>query len=369
MTMTVDRASALAQVDLLALIGGDTPLRRVASTCGGEYAGPCPWCGGEDRFRVQPHASPTPRWMCRRCIGEQHWDTAIGYVMRRDGVDFRTACARLNLDLPASAPQLMAPTPPALEAPNEQWQARALAFVRTCQPLLWAPEHHRVLAHVRDRGLADETLEVAEIGYNPTDRYAPRNDWGLPPAENAHGRPKGLWLPRGLVIPWYVDGKLWKVTIRRPLSREQQQRGEAKYVTVPGSTNVLYGIDWGRPTEATVLVEGPIDALVVQQDAVWLPNPAAGGESLPVAAAACGTTGARHRHWISRLAQCPQVLIALDNDPDPAKGEAAAQYWLQALPANGVRWRPYVKDVAAMKEAGMDVYTWVATGLAYAARS
>ena len=45
---------AIRQVDLLALIGRDVQLRRVASTNGGEWAGPCPFCGGHDRFRVWP---------------------------------------------------------------------------------------------------------------------------------------------------------------------------------------------------------------------------------------------------------------------------------------------------------------------------
>ena len=57
-------------------------LRRVASTNGGEWAGPCPLCGGEDRLRVWP----TPRtgkpgaW-CRRCEASGDalsWQVRIG---------------------------------------------------------------------------------------------------------------------------------------------------------------------------------------------------------------------------------------------------------------------------------------------------
>ena len=39
-------------------------LKRVASTGGGEFAGPCPFCGGHDRFRVQPANNI---WLCRYC--------------------------------------------------------------------------------------------------------------------------------------------------------------------------------------------------------------------------------------------------------------------------------------------------------------
>ncbi|MBV9711108.1 MAG: hypothetical protein JO011_09365, partial [Ktedonobacteraceae bacterium] len=43
-------------MNLYELISQNTSLRRVASTHGGEYAGPCPFCGGTDRFRVWPDA-------------------------------------------------------------------------------------------------------------------------------------------------------------------------------------------------------------------------------------------------------------------------------------------------------------------------
>ena len=41
--------------NILQIIGMDTQLKKVATTGGGEFAGPCPFCGGTDRFRVQPN--------------------------------------------------------------------------------------------------------------------------------------------------------------------------------------------------------------------------------------------------------------------------------------------------------------------------
>ena len=81
------------RVDLLALIGQDTRLKRVAGTAGGEYAGPCPFCGGRDRLRVQPARR---RWWCRRCGQDTRWEDAIDYVRKRDRVDFVEACRRLG---------------------------------------------------------------------------------------------------------------------------------------------------------------------------------------------------------------------------------------------------------------------------------
>lgn len=79
-----------ADVDIRELLErrlGDGALRRVARTNGGEWAGPCPLCGGEDRLRVWP----TPRqgsaraW-CRRCRAS---GDALAWTARLTGRDPR----------------------------------------------------------------------------------------------------------------------------------------------------------------------------------------------------------------------------------------------------------------------------------------
>ena len=86
-------------VDLIELIGRDTPLSKAARINGRgiEYQGPCPFCGGTDRFRVQPDMG---LWWCRQCSESEHWSTAPDYVMRRDNVAFRDALKALGLSDP-----------------------------------------------------------------------------------------------------------------------------------------------------------------------------------------------------------------------------------------------------------------------------
>ena len=50
----IDTWAVKQRTDLLGLIGADTRLKKVASTADREYAGPGPFCGGRDRFQVQP---------------------------------------------------------------------------------------------------------------------------------------------------------------------------------------------------------------------------------------------------------------------------------------------------------------------------
>ena len=73
--------------DLLSILEQHTTLDRVASTRGGEYAGPCPACGGTDRFRVWPYDTK-PRYWCRRC--GRHGDTADA-LQEFDGLNKRDA--------------------------------------------------------------------------------------------------------------------------------------------------------------------------------------------------------------------------------------------------------------------------------------
>lgn len=47
---------------------GGTRLERVGATNGGEWSGPCPACGGDDRLRVWPNPREgNPRAWCRQC--------------------------------------------------------------------------------------------------------------------------------------------------------------------------------------------------------------------------------------------------------------------------------------------------------------
>jgi len=149
-------------------------------------------------------------------------------------------------------------------------------------------------------------------------------------------------LPRGVVIPWWIGGGLWRVNIRRPV-------GEPKYVGPAGSSNGLYNADGLMGKLPAMLVEGEIDGLTVKQCAGDLVTGVASGS----------TCGSRNLHWIAKLALAPLVLVAFDCDD---AGEHASGYWLEKL-SLARRWRPYWADVNAVAQAGVDVRAWVIEGL------
>lgn len=222
------------------------------------------------------------------------------------------------------------------EAPPQQWRECAAGFVFWSQSKLSG-----ALEYLTGRGLTEQTIRTAGMGYNPTNREASRAKWGLEKDADYGDR---FWLPAGIVIPWYVGSQLWKVSIRRDTVKPDQER----YKTLPGSSNALYGVDSLQPGKPAALVEGVFDALATRQ---------AAGDLCGVVAS--GTSGARRIKWVSTLALCSEVLVSLDADQ---AGDAASSYWLDVLP-NARRLRPYYSDPAQMLQDGQDVRGWIRAGL------
>ncbi|WP_400769348.1 toprim domain-containing protein [Methylosinus sporium] len=85
----LDRARNISLVEAAGLLGLKLPRT-------GEYAGPCPACGGRDRFSINPRKAV---WNCRGAGGG---NDAIGLVEHVRGVDFRAAVEFLTgeRDLP-----------------------------------------------------------------------------------------------------------------------------------------------------------------------------------------------------------------------------------------------------------------------------
>jgi len=335
---------------VLTLAEHDTRLRRVS---GGEYAGPCPKCGGTDRF----HATAS-WWFCRRCHAQR--GDAIEYLRWRDGLTFPEACAALGgekaaaRDPRAKTPRRSAPRVAALPttaAPSAAWQARARAMVAHCEALLWAdPE---ALAYLTGRGLRDDTIKAAHLGWCPGGWKAddPAR-WGLDRAKY----PRGIRPPRGWVIPCEMGGELWYVKVRRPqadLDAEQARgRDPAKYLCLPGSCKrgAIYGLDTARGATDVLLVEGELNALTVRQELAGV-----------AAVVSMGDAGNRPGAAALRvLGRVPRPWAAYDHDKAGEDGAAAlGELWARVRP---LAWpwadRGDKYDVNDAHRAGEDLAAW-----------
>ncbi len=328
-------------IDLLNLIQQDTILKKRAGTNGGEWAGPCPFCGGRDRFRVWPTPkSGNPRCWCRQC---GFGGDAIRYVMRRDQVDFRHACERLALE-PGRVQFCVRSRPDdwadrrsfvsherAWSAlTDEGWQHQAEQFWTRCWDAFWLESQGQVSPgreYLLMRGFRDNVLACFALGYNPRPYRA---TWGG----------VTVWLPVGIVIPNEIDDTIWALNVRRMDGRTP------KYIKAKGSANGLFFAGAILPQTTVVMVEGELDAISIWQET----------HGQDVTAVATGSTNGGYLHeWIARLSEARRVVLAFDAD-EP--GEQAARRWQRAFPG-AVRLRPTRHDVNDMLRAGDDIPAWL----------
>ncbi len=321
-------------IDILRLIGQDVELKRAAGTGGGEWAGPCPFCGGKDRFRVWPNPDQgNPRFWCRQCGAS---GDAIAYVMRRDGVGFGVACQKLQLQVTKLTPpslcrtqepgQVVSHTRSWQALTESAWQRAADDFTLQSWEQMWAGDTSG-RDYMFSRGLTETTLAAFALGYNPRPYRA---IWGS----------ADVWLPSGVVLPWTLHGSLWAVNVRR-LDGQQP-----KYIKAKGSANGLFVAGVVTPKTVVVMVEGEIDAL-----SVWQAT-----RGCPVVAVATGSsTGGFLYRWIAYLAQAQWVILAFDGD---SAGEKAAQRWRRAFP-DAIRLEPSGHDMNDMLRSGDDIQRWL----------
>ena len=319
-------------------------MNKAGNKDGGEYHGPCPLCKGTDRFHVWPGQGEHGTWWCRGC---GKGGDAIQYLIEVEGMHFKDACKRLGVEKndhdaqslpPVKAVSIFAPA--TAISPDEKWATKAAAFIQHChQALLDNPAKRQWLA---DRGISQDMAEKYQLGWNASDYFRDRASWGLPEETSEKtGKPKKLWLPTGLVIPWIIGGSVHRLRIRR-------DEGEPRYFVVPGSgrSPLISRTD----AQAYVVVESELDAILLDGLAGDLVGAIAQGNS---------TARPDQATW-GPLQQALRILVALDSDDAGAK---ASRWWLDQF-TTSQRW-PIVggKDPGDAHKAGGNLRAWVLAAL------
>jgi len=277
-----------------------------------ELAGPCPQCGGQDRFIVRPNEGATGRYFCRQCGAK---GDGIQYLRDFEGYSFAAACEAVGADharrvksggvtkREVVATETQAPA--RVEYPGPEWQATAQAFLSSCrvEPV---------------RGLTVETCRACGIFVNPADRWPERTAWGLENYTDKDGREhtKTL-LPRGIVIATRRKAGLVGGTIRCP-DEDITSKGRPKFKDLPGGAQVPFFA--GRAGVPVVLVESAIDAALVWQSS--------GGRLAGVAL--MGATKEPDADTDAFLRAAPALIAVPDFD---AAGMKGGRRWFERYPA------------------------------------
>ena len=189
------------------------------------------------------------------CFGCGTHGDAIDFVRRLNPeMTFREAVRAIEGDphrSPARPLRPLAPAVPRAESDRpEGWQEFAREIVAKAESTLWSDHSEEARSYLTRRGLREDSVRVARLGYRPADEWVD----GIYPDRK-------VWIPRGIVIPWFDESDVVLINVRRP-------EGEPKYVAVRGSRRGgvfpgTSGIIAGKPV---VIVEGEFDALLLGQE-------------------------------------------------------------------------------------------------------
>jgi hypothetical protein len=232
-----------------------------------ELQGPCPKCGGDDRFHVR-----ADWFFCRHCHPKR--GDAIEFIMWRDGVNFQEACARLDSGRIITQIKKQTPARKATRttADDENWQRKITKIVDEAHDRLFdLPEGEAGRNYLLGRGLEPHTWAAFKLGF--------RLDVGLPGTWSEAKR-EYIHPPQpAIVIPWYRGSKVVAVRYRFLKAhqykdidgKDRSEKQTSPYFDGEQFAGRLFGMQalaqCAEDLRTLVLVEGEINAMSIWQEA------------------------------------------------------------------------------------------------------
>jgi DNA primase len=322
-----------AAVDMVDLVNGRTPLRKV----GARYTGRCPF--HEERT---PSFSVDPVDKQYYCFGCQRGGDAIRFVQDTENLDFVAAVEwlgdRYGVEVAYDE------TSPQAEKRRDE-QRRLLALLEDAAGFysryLWeSGEATAARTYLEERGLTEETARSFRLGFAPTawDRVcAAARAKGFTPAEleraglSSRGRRGPLDRFRGRLMFPLADAR---GRVRGFGARQMPGGDPPKYLNSPEGvmfhkSETVYGLDHARATITTqsraIVVEGYTDVLALHQ------------AGIPESVASMGTALTEQQvRELARVCGSGTLYLAFDAD---AAGEEAALRGMQMAEATGMEVR------------------------------
>ncbi|MBP8056840.1 MAG: toprim domain-containing protein [Chloroflexi bacterium] len=331
----MDLQRLMTTIDLVALAGVSLKQK------GRYHIGPCPFCGGDDRFTIK-HTDDGDLWICRHCSPGKYQD-GIALVMKLHGLDFVGALGVLGegkMSLPIVRPIEETRPQPLDCPPDEDWQTPVLLACADAAYYLQGKTTAAAAVYnylIEKRGLTPDIIFNHMLGFNP--------EW-----RQIEGK---YWMAPGITIPAMVEGQLWYAQVRTTAKARQRGRDLGKYQAVSGSrlkalfrANTLLGV------HTAIVTEGEFDAMLLAR---FLPD----GVAVVTMGSARTIPGIAFQKYFAPL---NRLLLALDNDEAGAEGLEdwrTLLKWTELMPSlpDGL------KDISDFWRAGGNLRAWIQSGL------
>jgi DNA primase len=290
---------------------------RPVSSSGSAWSWKCP-------FHSERHGAALAVWSDGwRCFGA--CDTSgdlFDWIAKWNNLDLKRDFKRIIEIAGGQVEQPRRESPRQREdhPPAREWQAVAGEIVERAAANLWTENGLAGLTWLRLRGLSDEVIRAAQLGYVNDAQHRWHQFNGMLIAANS------------ITIPWYADQNLWGVRCRRLDPRDHGDR----YKNIRAATDediqrlgkshlgtALYWADRVELRRPVIVVEGEFNALAVWQVASDLVCPV----SLGPAGAAL------HPRWFGHMVTATQLLARFDADGAGDKGSKRLK-----MLAGGVRF-------------------------------
>ncbi len=302
-------------INLIELAARYTELHRESVK---EMSGPCPKCGGDDRFHVQEQ-----RFMCRKCHDE--WGDPIEFVRWREGCTPLEACSRI---LDGAMPTPATVRQPEKRQPEKEWDAeRAAKEMATYQAALWDDVNTTAHTYLEQRrGLDPHTWLLFGLGY--------RHDTPLPNTWDATTRTHSHPPQPAIAIPWYHKQTLVAIRYRFLQNHfyvdaagkerrgkddkgvKQTGRGTTAGHIFGGHAIRRYGM--GAPEARTLIItEGELNAMslfqIARDTGLDVLSPGSESNKLPQETITYAQRYRRVMVWADRAAIVDQLQAAIPN--------------------------------------------------------
>lgn len=227
-------------IDLLSLLGNE--LRK----SGTYHVGPCPFCGGNDRFTVK-HTPSGDKWFCRQC-GDGKYHSVADFVMHLNNCDYKTAVKMLGGEITPRAAKRTTQPKKHVVIPGDDWQSKSWDMVDKASDRLLSDDGLLGQKYLLSRGIQRGTWYAWHLGF--THAYDPTAKRNRP----------------AITIPWFDMDEISEGITAVKIRFIDNSLDGLRYISLSGSKPFLFGLWDAMESDTTLLlVEGEFNALSIWQ--------------------------------------------------------------------------------------------------------